>query len=78
MNAAQAPSRPGAALPRRPLLTPHELLDGGVHDVARRILGWTLLHDGVGGPIVEVEAYSPEDPASHAYRGRTPRNRKAT
>jgi DNA-3-methyladenine glycosylase len=55
-------------------LTPQELLDGGVHDVARRILGWTLLHDGVGGRIVEVEAYSPEDPASHAYRGRTPRN----
>jgi DNA-3-methyladenine glycosylase len=55
-------------------LTPDQLLDGGVHDVARRILGWTLLHDGVGGRIVEVEAYSPEDPASHAYRGRTPRN----
>jgi DNA-3-methyladenine glycosylase len=55
-------------------LTPQELLAGGLHDVARGLLGWTLLHDGVGGPIVEVEAYSPDEPASHAFRGRTPRN----
>ena len=45
-----------------------------MHDVARRLLGWTLLRDGVGGRIVEVEAYAPEDPASHAFRGRTGRN----
>ena len=45
-----------------------------MHDVARGLLGWTILRDGVGGRIVEVEAYAPDDPASHAFHGRTPRN----
>jgi DNA-3-methyladenine glycosylase len=45
-----------------------------VHDVARGLIGVELLVDGVGGTIVEVEAYQPDDPASHAYRGRTARN----
>ena len=45
-----------------------------VHSVARDLIGATLLVDGVGGTIVEVEAYHPTDAASHAYRGRTARN----
>jgi DNA-3-methyladenine glycosylase len=45
-----------------------------VHEVARELIGAELLVDGVGGTIVEVEAYEPDDQASHAYRGRTPRN----
>ena len=45
-----------------------------VHDVAPNLIGVTLLVDGVGGPIVEVEAYDREDPAAHGYRGRTERN----
>jgi DNA-3-methyladenine glycosylase len=51
-----------------------EFFAGSVHDVAPRLVGATLLVDGAGGTIVEVEAYHPEDPASHAFRGRTPRN----
>jgi DNA-3-methyladenine glycosylase len=45
-----------------------------VHEVAPDLIGVTLLVEGVGGPIVEVEAYDHEDPASHAFRGRTARN----
>jgi DNA-3-methyladenine glycosylase len=45
-----------------------------VHEAAPDLIGVTLLVDGVGGRIVEVEAYDHEDPASHGYRGQTPRN----
>ncbi len=45
-----------------------------VHDVAPELIGTTLLCDGVGGTIVEVEAYDHEDPAAHGFRGKTLRN----
>jgi DNA-3-methyladenine glycosylase len=46
-----------------------------VHEVAPELVGCTLLVDGVGGRLVEVEAYDAEDPASHGFRGETARNR---
>ena len=45
-----------------------------VHEVAAELIGATFLVDGVGGMIVELEAYHHEDPAAHGYRGRTKRN----
>jgi DNA-3-methyladenine glycosylase len=65
------PSRPSPATTRE---LPREAFARSVHDVAPDLIGSTLLFDGVGGRIVEVEAYDQEDPASHGYRGRTERN----
>ena len=44
-------------------------------EVAPRLLGATLRHGEVSLRVTEVEAYDgPNDPGSHAYRGRTARN----
>jgi DNA-3-methyladenine glycosylase len=45
-----------------------------VHEVAPDLIGATLLVNGVGGVIVEVEAYHHTEPAAHSFRGPTPRN----
>jgi DNA-3-methyladenine glycosylase len=47
--------------------------DRSVHDVARDLVGCIVRHDGLAGRIVEVESYHQEEPACHAFNGRTPR-----
>ena len=49
--------------------------DRPVTEVARSLLGTAFYVDGVGGTVVETEAYASSDPAAHSFRGETPRNR---
>jgi DNA-3-methyladenine glycosylase len=51
-----------------------ELFNSPSPVAARDMIGWTLTYNGVGGRIVETEAYHHEDPASHSFSGPTPRN----
>ena len=51
-----------------------EFLEAGALSAARELIGWQLFVDGVGGTIVETEAYTQEDAASHSFNGQTPRN----
>jgi DNA-3-methyladenine glycosylase len=60
-------------MPRPPKIR-RVFFDRSVHQVAPELIGATLLVDGVGGTVVEVEAYHHTDPAAHSYRGPTERN----
>jgi DNA-3-methyladenine glycosylase len=54
---------------------PREFFGRSVHEVARELIGCTLLFEGCGGVIVETESYEADDPACHAYVGLTDRTR---
>jgi len=69
--------KPKPAAPISPSLgkpLKRSFFDRSVHEVAPDLIGATLLVNGAGGLIVEVEAYHHTDPAAHSFRGPTPRN----
>ena len=65
-----APVRPAPKL-GKPLK--RSFFDRHVLEVAPDLIGATLLVNGVGGIIVEVEAYHQSEPAAHSFNGPTPR-----
>jgi len=60
---------------RRAVRDPRAIdFDAPSEHVARALIGATLLVDGIGGVIVETEAYDQSEPAAHTFTGPTPRN----
>jgi DNA-3-methyladenine glycosylase len=53
---------------------PVEFFDRSVHAVARDLIGCLVVHGPTSGVIVETESYHADDPACHAFVGRTARN----
>jgi len=58
----------------KPRLLRRTFFTRSVHVVAPDLIGATLLFKGIGGIIVEVEAYHHTDPAAHSFGGQTARN----
>jgi DNA-3-methyladenine glycosylase len=66
---------PAATLPgRAPLAITSRFFERPAPTVGPSLIGCGFFANGVGGVIVECEAYEPDDPASHTFRGRTKRN----
>ena len=63
-----------ASTPRLGKLLKRSFFARDVREVAPDLIGATMMVDGVGGIIVEVEAYHHTEPAAHSYNGPTPRN----
>jgi DNA-3-methyladenine glycosylase len=72
MAKSSKPAAPISASLGKPLK--RSFFDRSVHEVAPDLIGATFLVNGVGGIIVEVEAYHHTDPAAHSFRGPTARN----
>jgi len=75
LKMAQSTKSGRAAVPALGKPLKRAFFDRSVHEVAPDLIGATFLVNGVGGLIVEVEAYHHTDPAAHSYNGPTPRNR---
>src|SRR6202046_477990 len=72
MAPSRNPTRQPALVLGKPLTA--AFFARSVHKVAPGLIGATLLVDGVGGIIVELEAYHHTEPAAHSFNGPTPRN----
>jgi DNA-3-methyladenine glycosylase len=72
MAPSRIPTRPPALVLGKPLT--RAFFARSVHKVAPDLIGATLLVDGVGGIIVELEVYHHTEPAAHSFNGPTPRN----
>ena len=71
---AQNPKPAETSAPRLGKPLKRSFFNRSVHEVAPDLIGATMLVNGVGGIITEVEAYHHTEPAAHSFNGPTPRN----